>query len=226
MKRMISNYVEIEIDDSNEWYDKNGLKIQLDTTYEPEKNAQVVGVVTAVPDRLWYDKKNPASMEYDVDMELSVGDRVVFHFLAISNARKEGRVTGNRIILSYSSIYAKLTDSYPKPINGWLLVRPCRKKKEGFLEGVLEEYDVSKTYGLVVGAGAPIREYRIGGFLDPEVPMDSFVHFARQDAIPLFYTIQDRVGELLYRMRRKDVLAMDIDDGGYPFNHMTGRCDG
>lgn len=225
MKRMISNYVEIEIDDSNEWYDKNGLQIQLDTTYEPEKNAQVVGVITAVPDHLWYDKKDPASMEYDVDMELSVGDKVVFHFLAISNARKEGRVTGNRVILHYQSIYAILTEGYPIPVNGWLLVRPCRKKKEGFLEGVFEEYEVSKERGYVVSAGAMVREYRMGGDLDVEVPVDSFVHFSKKDAIPLFYSTQDRVGELLYRIRRKEIMAMEIDNGGPTYNHATGRCE-
>lgn len=227
MERMISNYVEVEIDDSNEWYDRNGLKIKLDISFEPEKNAQVVGIVKTVPDKLWYNRKDPSSMEYKIDQELKVGDRVIFHFLSVSNAKKEGRINGNILYLPYSSIFAVMDDPYPKPINGWILVRPCKKKKDGFLDGVGEEYDISKRKGFVVAAGAMVQEYRIPDSEDAEVPVGSFVHFKRQDAIPLFYSVQDKVGELLYRMRRKDVLGIEeiIDDGGPVYNHVTGRCE-
>jgi len=68
---------------------KSGKKIYIDPGYEPEKHAAVTGHVIATPS-LIYSKLRNYSMPWDTDMELKVGDYIIFYYLAAVNAfRKE-----------------------------------------------------------------------------------------------------------------------------------------
>lgn len=223
--RAVTDYVVVDYDDSNTRYRRNGLDIYIDTTYEPEKQAQVVGTVVAAPGRVRYTGKGDG-FEGDVDVEFGPGDQVIFHFLALKNAIKNGReVSKGRAVIGLESIFAVMDTPYPRPVLGWVLVKPDKVYKHGLEAGVLGDYTLSKTSGMVVGAGAVPRRWlkKDDVIVRAEVAIGDQVRFRPIDAIPLFYSVQDRVGEVLYRMRRHDILAIEHDDGGPVYDHATGR---
>jgi len=70
---------------------ESGKVIYIDPNYEPEKHAAVTGHVIATPPLIYsYSKLRRDSMPWDTDMELEIGDYVIFYYLAAVNAfRKE-----------------------------------------------------------------------------------------------------------------------------------------
>ena len=150
------NRVIVKLHDYNDTIKlKNGTELYLETKYTPAEHTQVVGIVQALPMRLNFDINNhSASMEWDTDMELNVGDTVYMEYFAVmmALANEYDRASSYDdptwfehggslyICISYGDIYFKVCPSGTSqsteliPINGYLICRSINvKPKSSFI---------------------------------------------------------------------------------------------
>lgn len=210
-----ANWVCVEIDDSNEFVKLGDEKIKLDTTFEPEKNAQTVGRLVKVCSHLTFNPTSSTTHDYDVDIEVVKGDTVVFHFMTVLAARKHGKTftqDGKEyVFMPYERLFVALRDGEVLPLNGIILVEPLEEVPSTSLAVPEIAIKNSKTTGIVRYAGMKCRGYAgihkdFGE--DPDVPVGSKILFKTQEAIPLQYEFHSIISKNLYRMHRKDVLAI------------------
>lgn len=213
--KLPNNWVCVMVDDSNEYINlPNGEKLKLDISYEPEKHSQTTGVVAKVCEHLFYRRKFNPSMPWDVENEVRAGDVAIFHFLTIRNAQKDGKVMYEDgvkyVFIHYSEIYCVVRGGNPMAVNGWILVEPEEKElpKTTFHIPDIAHKD-SETRGIVRCAGAKIKDYHdYDCGEDPDVNVGDRITFRPSDSIPLQYEFHSTLGKKLYRMQRKDVLAI------------------
>lgn len=199
----------------------NGKVLYLDTRFEEYLNAKTAGRVMAVPDKLKYDPMSSVSLEWDTDMELMVGDTVVYNYLAVKSAIEAGLVMEDgTVVIPYDKIYAAVRDGKVVCVNGFIVVEPEQEVVESFLDVPDSTKQLSKQIGRVLYAGSPNRGYKIeqliNGYTGPDTPVKAGdrVIFNWNDAIPVQPNAELR-GEIdrkvLYRMQHKDVHAL-VDD--------------
>lgn len=217
MIKMINNMVAIKPFPADEIRLKSGEKLYLSIQFEEYLNAKTAGEVVAVPDKLNYntDPDGYNSMPWITDMELKVGDVVIYNYLAIKNSLHMGQFIDNNVVcIPYDKIYVAIRNNEVICINGNLLVEPEEELIETFLEVPENAKTKSKQLGIVRYAGKPNRGYRIEqlqlGHTGPDsaVEVNSRILFNWNDAIPIQPNAELR-GEitrgLLYRMQHKDV---------------------
>lgn len=210
-----ANWLCVRYDNSNEHFDLAGEKMKLDISFEPEKHAQTKGTVIKVCDHLVFNQKNSNSHPFDVDIEIKEGDTVIFHFLTIIQAKKDGKIfieDGQMyVFMPYERVFCALRGEEVIPVNGYIFVRPDDEplpKTNLVLPEISKK--LSKNTGTVVHAGGKCRGYygihmaHLGE--DPEVNIGDKVIFSELDAIPLEYEFHAILDRDLYRMQRKDVL--------------------
>ena len=102
---------------------RSGIELYIETSFEPERYANVWATVIAVPGRLksksmLEDRDKRHIISDDEDMRLIVGDKVYFHYLTIKNSKKNyNRGTyfeedGKRYaLLPYSSLFFAVRES-------------------------------------------------------------------------------------------------------------------
>ncbi len=214
-----NNWVCVEYDNSNNYFDLGGEKMLLDTSYEPEKNAQTIGTVIKACDHVSFNPSSQNSYDYDVEVEIQKGDRVIFHFLTILSAIKHGKTFAQDgklyVFMPYDRIFVAIRNDEIIPVNGFVLVRPDQEELPvpSSLNIVLTDLSKgsSKSSGTVVYAGVKCMGYA-GAFKDlgedPDVFVGQKVLFKKMDAIPLQYEFHSLLKEKLYRMQRKDILAI------------------
>lgn len=149
--------------------------------------AETWGVVTKVPQKLFFDKDDPKSMDWDCAMELQVGDLVWFSILESKNAYEvecEGKVYRS---IPYADCYVvkrepdDITDCpalmgldmskigrevSPKELlqltttclNGYVLVKPAYLPKLSHLDA-FSDTQIDKTRGTIAFIGKPVRAY-------------------------------------------------------------------
>lgn len=199
---------------------KSGHVLYLDIRFEEQRHAQTAGVVVGVPEKLRFNADIESnSLDFDTDMELKVGDTVIFNYLAAKHSRDLKQVSSEgEIFIPYDKIYAALRDGDVVCVNGYILVEPEEDIPDMnfIVPDTLKEK--SKNLGKVVYSGTPNRGYhKFQQFYpDDEIPVGSRVLFHWTDAIPI-QPDQELHGEItkqkmLYRMQHKDVLAV-IPDG-------------
>lgn len=215
-----ANWICVEYDNSNRFFKlKDGDELLIDTSYEPERHAQCIGTVMVVCEHLTFNKNSTSSYPFDVDVEVKKGDKVVFHYLSISQAVKEGKtfVQGGKMyaFLPYERLFFAVRGDRVIPVNGYIFVRPDMEKQDlGFLHATELSEKISQTKGVVTHAGSPIRGYagdmkhlaHLGE--DPNVAVGDNILFSSVDAVPLQYEMHSVLEKGLYRMQRKDVLAI------------------
>jgi hypothetical protein len=216
--KLLNNLVAIRPYPSDEIRLKDGSTLYLDIRFEEYLNAKTAGEVVAVPDSLRFDPKGSVTLDWDTDMELQVGDTVVFNYLAVREAMNTGVFLEDGVVLiPYDKIYTALRAGEVVCINGFILVEPEDEVVETFMEIPDNAILKSKQLGKVVYAGKPNRGYRIdvllNGHTAPDDPVNvgDRVVFNWNDAIPIQPNAELR-GEitrgLLYRMQHKDVHAL------------------
>ena len=222
--KLINNMVAIKPFPSDEIRLKTGEKLYLDVRFEEYLNAQTAGEVVSVPEKLVYSTKTeaPVTTEWDTDMELKVGDVVVFNYLAVKNSLGSGYwIDKDTVCIPYDKIYVALRQGEVICINGIIIVEP---EVENTLTSLIIPDNAklkSKQVGRVVYAGKPNRGYRkehlFTGKTGPDSPVEvgSRVVFSWNDAIPIQPNAELR-GEIsrsmLYRMQHKDVHALVPDE--------------
>jgi len=128
--------------------------------------AECYARVYKVPKALYFNPDDPQSMDWDVDMELQVGDMVWFSIMESKNSPE---------ILCEKTLYKSIPfsdcyiakriykggpcDSYEViPLNGYVLCEILYKPKLSDLD-VLSENTVDKTKGRVKYVGTPPKAY-------------------------------------------------------------------
>ena len=205
------NYVLVRPDPH---YDKDG-KISMD--FNPERHFSVTGEVLDVGRRLRFDKpsksqswagsmrnaqRNNRSVEYDVPMELNIGDRVIFRYnVHLGDSHESERLDNGLIVMRYDVIYAKILPDGLYPLNDLLLIE---LEKE-------VHYDVTEhrvNAGIVKFAGKPAKSYlRSDKSGSKRINVGDRVLFEKGRAVGMEWEYHAQYG--LHRIRRKDIIGID-----------------
>ena len=186
----------------------------------------VKGTVIDVPEKLIFREKplipkptpedikqmrelNAMSVSYNTDMDLAIGDRVLFSYRA--HFEKESKVS----LMDYDLIVAKLDPI--RPINGFLLVEMFEKPAfEEVLQDVFVYNEDQNDYGYatVKYAAPPLK-----GYLDypeaeddPAIKEGSVVCFKKGRAVRMELDVHNSLTNKqssLFRLHRKDVVMYD-----------------
>lgn len=183
----------------------------------------VTGTVIGVCDRLFFAERRPGirpeaaqlSMEVDVPIEIKVGDRVVFNYIAAVD--EDMQVNGDYII-SYDQIYARIEPGNAEfplyPLNGYLLVDPFTDEDE--VGGVMvRKEDVAKwNFGRVVAEGCMVARYRDGHHPDVMTDMvGQVVAYPSKRAVRIEGDDTKQFGAgrwSLYRLHRRHIQFMVV----------------
>lgn len=162
-----------------------GMKIFLDTTFEPSDHVSVCGTVIQTPQKLLFSRRNPESMFWKTEIEILPGDTAYFDYHAVLMAL--GRKADKSILypselyfveedqlyvfLSYQDIFcvARQVDGETQiiPVNGYVIIQPTIEMiKEP--DGIIVPYHLRRSQqqnkGVVLYIGKPNSE-----FLSPNI---------------------------------------------------------
>lgn len=214
--KLLNNMVAIRPFPADEIRLRSGEKLYLDVRFEEYLNARTAGEVVAVPEKLVYNTDpDRYSLEWDTDMELQVGDVIIYNYLAVKNSMHMKQFIDHEVVcIPYDKIYVAIRGEEIICINGNILVEPEDEFVDTFLHVPENAKIKSKQIGRVAYAGKPNRQYRAyvinfgikSG--DEAVNVGDRILFNWNDAIPIQPNAELR-GEitrgLLYRMQHKDV---------------------
>ncbi len=223
--RILFNHVLVKPDPVDTIKLAGGFELFIDNRFEEQKNAPQSGIVVQLPERLIYNEDPEAeSLNFDVDMELQVGDRIVFHYLAQDHALRTGAIIDGNILIRYDSIFVALRGEEVIPVNGTVLVVP---ESEIIKTNLIIPEHLSqklKTFGTVLAAGTPHRAHRFRTKTPPPYPffvrngkfesIDHYckagdkVYFHHINAIPLQHNAEYHgivKKALIYRMTHEDI---------------------
>jgi co-chaperonin GroES (HSP10) len=218
--KLLFNSVLVKFDSPNDHIKVGGVDIQIDTSFNPMQHTITSGEVIGLPSRLIFNPDDPAkTMLYDTDMELKVGDRIIFDYLAYNEAIKNDPIDGGHVI-RYDEVLVALRGDDIIPVNGIVLVEPIDiteteevKQMSAFLE--VPDYvkkQKSETRGVVRYVGTPLRAYAMDTsrtiYESDDLHVGDKVYFDASYAIPLQYDMHRLIDKTLYRMRRKDILGI------------------
>lgn len=150
---------------------KNGTKLQLDTTYNPEQHVAVSGEIIAPPVRLHYDKKDSSGMDWKTKIEVKSGDKVYFSYHAALMALGTRADPGQEycdplwidqddklyIFIKYEDLYIVIRDRKEIPLNGYVIVERVKDCYSGTLK---VESKFSDKSAIVRTVGSINQEYR------------------------------------------------------------------
>lgn len=210
--------------------------------FEPAKHVSITGTVLVLPKSLVCHKRiidklkiynddpevlnfiqglSTDSMEFDTDIELNVGDRIAFRYIAKLNAITDKMTIdteqGQAIIIPYDLIYAAIRDGQLCPINGWIFVEPMeysesevRAKHGGLMVDMKDER--KDGIGIVRKVGKPLKAYLHDDYVDvEEIQEGQTILFRKNLKTPMEWAAHKRLNEGKYpfiRMQRKDILAI------------------
>jgi len=222
--QLLYNNLMVRFDrDNDELLLSNGQKLHLATGWEPQMHAVTSGVVTHVPEKIIFDRKDHRrSVMYDTDLEIQVGDRIIFDFKVEEHVRKVAPIDG-AYPLRYDDVYVVIRGEQIIPVNGIILVEACDTTVEEDVQRVLQAgvhlpetvtKEKSERYGIVRHIGTPLRGYLQApeelDELSDVVNVGDKIVFHPVYAVELQYSLHQIIekGKTLYRMRRKDVFAV------------------
>lgn len=215
----------------------SGVELWVDTSYQEEYHAHTTGEVVILPQSLPFVSLSKAQtfgqsymqyaaqkgMPWQTEVELKVGDKVNFHYLALSNAEKQGfgfDYKGEKIFLiRYDQIYAYERDNEVCPINGFVFVE-VEELPQQFQTGAgvwavsLTEASRRKKFGVGVVryAGKPNTAYFEPKFDDGEELLHAGdkVHYkdSKRSKVGQDMYSHDSPFKGLYRMQYKDINAI------------------
>lgn len=228
-KRTFENHVLIKLDPENQSIKtKSGFELFIDTTFDPEKHAQVSGTVYGLPSELRYYGEPNKGMPWKTNMELRCGDKVIVYYLSIVNALRpeiqkyftEGE--NKYVFIPYDKVFVKYGEGWITPINGYCLIEPAldpwvQKEKDRLakinieLVRLEEKSNTHVCFGKVKYIGEPIREYVDDGMTDEgvDVKVGDMVVLKKISDIPLQYDLHQKVydGKKLWKVQRRQILA-------------------
>jgi len=174
------NRVIVKLIDMNDKINFNGTKLFISTKYNAQDHVPVWGEVVGLPTKLYFNKKSPYSMEWETDMELSLGDTVYIDYLATLRAlstefnpadaypepswiKQDGFYY---VILKYQDIYLRVRNKKVQPINGYCIAKPIRVKEKEY-KGIIVPFSnkTSNKWAEIIYVGNPCKDF-LGGEKD------------------------------------------------------------
>lgn len=158
------NYVLVKPDADHET-DRTGL-VRRDFV-DAHLKKSVTGTVVAVCEHLIYGwarsgeadgaaDMTQASLQWDTDIEVKAGDRVLFHYMATIDPDRQ--VLAGHYLVRYDELTLRLDDNYP--LNGYLLLQVGTERQEvAGLQVVKSGPLADMVSGRVIAEGKPLREY-------------------------------------------------------------------
>lgn len=209
--------------------------------HEPSKHFTVRGTVLQVPDRLFHAKKhtrpllkkdgyaitkfrqfaNNRSLEYGTEMELQVGDEVVFQYTNNQSCIEDGLYwymgqENPALFVSYDQIYMIIRDGKQILPNGWVWVEPItwtRKdavSESGEVIGAVGKAKVS--VGIVRNFGVPNTAYLYEDWVDADdLKIGDTVVFKKTASVSAEWYCHNTLNEgklPYYVMQRHDIYAI------------------
>lgn len=232
--KLLRNNVLIKPDKTDFIQLAGGQRLFLDTRFEEYKSAPQTGIVTAVPEKLAFSNDpNEYSLDIQTDMEIQVGDRVIFNYNARAAAINSGLTINDDILVRYDMIYVAIRNEQVICVNGVVIVEPEDIAIKTSL--VIPEYlkgRKQKMIGKVIYASAqPHGAERFSDLNTTATPMymadegfsamDRYVQpgdrvlFHFSNAIPLqhYHEFHGALSKtILYRMRHTDIDCVLADN--------------
>ncbi len=181
------------------------LKIEIDTTYEPEKHSATYGEVIRPCEEL--------DDHLETELDVFAGDMIYFHYLCIMNCIRDKKYIVCKgvpyFLVSYGSMFCAKTDKDVRCLNGYLLVEPVDasapvKNEWGFYapDTMLQKND--KNIGVVKYVGKPLA-----GQKNLAAPGDK-IFFTKAANVPLQYQLHNTFegNNTFYRMKHSNILAI------------------
>jgi len=230
--RCMPNQVIVQLDrKQDEYLMKNGKKLYLDTSFEPEKHAPITGTIVNMCSKLFFTQVHarPHSLKQETEIELQVGDYVISYYLVSVNAYKEkdGRVITDEnrndyIFLRYDQIFAGRRDGKVVTCNGWNLLTPVQDpevlkmemalKAAGMLPGFADTGGASGKVARMAYPAKPNKRYRDPRSYDfrDMIGIGELVLVRRNGFIPLEFSYHaSLVGkDVFYRVQREFIYAL------------------
>jgi hypothetical protein len=227
--KIIQNLVLVKPDPTDKITLSTGASLYFDARFEEQKAAPQSGVVLVVPQKLRFSMvPGEPSVRYKTDMELEVGDRVIFNFNALDAAKKERMLFGDGFLVRYDQIYVAIRNGEVICLNGGVIVEPQTEEIKAKI--IVPEYikrKKSKGFGRVLYASkrpherdcfqpdfntlsCPMAMASKGKFKDMGryVQPGDLVQFHTINAIPLQHHTETHgvlSKSVLYRMQHTDI---------------------
>ena len=218
--KIIKNKVLVAIDN----HISNHSGFEIVKRQDKQHHYSVRGTVVGVPKDLFFDKTkmetvldlprvrelNAASMSYKTEMELKVGDRILFSY----RAHFEMPMFGDLGLMDYDMIIAAIEKEKIRPINGYLLIEMAEKEMFENIDG-FQVYNEDKNiygYGKVRYAGSPVEYLDYDDIDDENITEGSVVIFDKRSAARIELDIHNSLTQQqssLFKMHRKDVLLYE-----------------
>ena len=230
VKQTCGNHVLIKLDAINESINlKDGSRLYIDTTFDPEKHATVTGEVIAIPKTLRYTGKPNQGTPWKTTIEVREGDKVVLYYLSVTNCFRpesyKAIIDGDDryVFVLYQNILAMVRDGQLIPTNGYCLVEPIEnpewtKTKERLAKSGLEAVRLTErsntgvVYGRIKYCGLPSEAYVDSKHSDDGVNISpgDIVVMRRISDIPLEYDLHAKIdgGKKYWRVQRRNILAI------------------
>lgn len=196
-----------------------GHTLFLDTSFEEFKNAPSSGTVVQVPDKLLFGDER--GLDYDTDMDVRIGDTVIYTYLAESYCKSNGMVHEDCFFIDYDQLFVAIRGTEVICLNDYIIVEPVETHLDSSV--VIPNFlknQKSKKAGIVRYAGKGVRAYRMfPDAISAEVSVGDRILFHFADAVPLQQNmaIHGTISKsMLYKMQRKDVIAIDNEQQYIP----------
>jgi hypothetical protein len=233
------NYVLVLPDRSYDEDLENGLEIS--DAFNPAYHWSVHGTVLAIPEKLSFNKylisklKRSTkrvydyrldlvrrlyhkSTEYDTDMQVKVGDRVVFNYMSQLTAKEEGAIIeGGACLMRYDALYMAKRGNEGIMLNGFILVEPIELSEQELsqigvgLKIALRD-NLKEGYGIVRKMGIPNRSYLSGKYSDGvDLHIGQLVGFDKSNQVTMewqYHKKENGGKKAWFKMQRKDVFAL------------------
>lgn len=138
---------------------------------------EVWGVVSRLPEKLYFNRKDSNSMDWETDIEVKVGDTVFFGIMASANATEllcEGKIY--KLINYQELIVARREEVFPDntfikkiteiiPLNGYVLCSEVHLPKLSELD-VTSEDKIDNDKAIVRYVGKPNKQYKNTSHVD------------------------------------------------------------
>jgi len=227
------NNVLIQIDRKQDEYKmRDGNKIYIDCSFQPEQHAPITGHVVSICKKLIFDPQpgHNHSLDWNTPIQIQVGDYVISYYLAALNAFSNGRFITDQynnqyLVLRYDKFFAAKRGDRVITINGYNLLTPVKDiVQKGLRErmkklNLLVPDNIKDTKKVAMGRlkyiADPIKEYRDSRYwdFDDQISPGDILLLRRNSDIPLEYDYHASLEgkQVFYRVQRHNMFAI-IDE--------------
>lgn len=197
---------------------ESGVKLYLDTSYEPARHTMVTGTVVKVCKKFTFD--TDFTKEWLPQIEVSPGDSVILDYFQILNNMGSlvHRYTDNPtdmyllhegsyyVFVDYHELWAKKTDAGLVPLNGYIIYKGIVDKTTF---GVYVKEDLNRSEGIVVAVGGNNLKYREDIYEDVDgVNVGDHVVFRKDKYRKLEYDTHATENKDLYLVQKRYIMGV------------------